>query len=222
MEIEKFKKYLKFLLKSLNDAYSMYHINERINDWYERDKDKYIEVDNDLGFISYSLKEVAFLSISKLFDNRDKDSISVQGLVKLIFSCKIVKDDVIYNQLKTFAQNIDNEINNNKNNLDNIILWRDKYFAHYDKKILNDPSLFVQANYNSIELINLVKTVYDELNNILVLINDNKISLTYDVFDNSIDNLFFKYEVADKILHSENQSFIEELYKTIDYPKNNS
>lgn len=219
MCLNRFKKYLMFLHKSLNDSYSMFNMNERINDWYEKDKNKYSRLRNDLGFISHSLRDMSFLTISKLLDDRDSESMSVQGLTKNILSTKIVKNKNINEQIRKIAQSIDYEILKNQNEIIKLQTWRDKYFAHFDKKIINNPNIFIEANYNANDLIVLVKFIYTELNKILVLLGEDEISLTYDIYKNSIDSLFFNYEVADKLLYSGNQSLVEEMYKTIEFPK---
>ena len=219
MCLKRFKKYLMFLQKSINDSFSMFNMNERINDWYEKDKIKYSRLQNDLGFISHSLRDTSFLTISKLLDDRDSESMSIQGLTKNILSTKIVKDIIINEQIRKIAQTISCEILKNQKEILKLQTWRDKYFAHFDKKIINTPSIFVESRYNVNDLMNLVKFIYAELNKILILIGGDAISLTYDVYENSIDGLFFNYEVADKLLYSGNQSLVEEMYKTIEFPK---
>ncbi len=217
---------IKFIHLKLNSAYSQYCINERINDWYDKYKNKFNQIRNQLGEISQSLKYESLITISKIFDDRyDKnssnDSICIQGVCRRIISTKIIKDKKQNKSIQNIANNILDKINNNSKDLNDLHTWRDKYFAHYDKKIFNQPQIFVNASYDVKKIILMVKDIFQDLNKIFEKLNEEQVSLTQDVLGNSIDLLFFKYLIGFDILENHKVLPLEEYYKVFKIPKSN-
>lgn len=206
-----------FIHKNLNTAFSQFLLNDRILDWYEINPNNYFEIKHDLVFISNALKKDSLLTLAKLFDERDNKSISVQKICKNINSVRNNKDKEIDKKIKTLSNQIIDIINNNQDMLNKLITWRDKYLAHFDKQIMNNPNLIYQAKVDLKKLLTMVKNIYDKFNEIIYNFKSKKISLTYDVYDNSIDTLFFRYLVGLDVLYNPNQD-VDEFYKKINYP----
>lgn len=206
-----------FIHKNLNTAFSQFLLNDRILDWYEINPNNYFEIKQDLVFISNSLKKDSLLTLAKLFDERDNKSISVQKICKNINSVRNNKDKEIDKKIKTLSNQIIDIINNNQDMLNKLITWRDKYLAHFDKQIMNNPNLIYQAKVDLKKLLTMVKNIYDKFNEIIYNFKSKKISLTYDVYNNSIDTLFFRYLVGLDVLYNPNQD-VDEFYKKINYP----
>lgn len=206
-----------FIHKNLNTAFSQFLLNERILDWYEVNPNNYFEIKQDLVFISSALKKDSLLTLAKLFDERDNKSISVQKICKNINSVRNNKDKEIDKKIKTVSNQIIDIINNNQDMLNKLITWRDKYLAHFDKQIMNNPNLIYQAKVDFKKLLIMVKNIYDKFNEIIYNFKSKKISLTYDVYNNSIDSLFFRYLVGLDVLYNSNQD-VDEFYKKINFP----
>lgn len=206
-----------FIHKNLNTAFSQFLLNDRILDWYEVNPNNYFEIKQDLVFISTALKKDSLLTLAKLFDERDNKSISVQQICKNINSIRNNKDKEIDKKIKTVSNQIIDIINNNQDMLNKLITWRDKYLAHFDKQIMNNPNLIYQAKVDLKKLLIMVKNIYDKFNEIIYNFKSKKISLTYDVYNNSIDTLFFRYLVGLDVLYNSNQN-VDEFYKKINFP----
>lgn len=206
-----------FIHKNLNTAFSQFLLNDRILDWYEVNPNNYFEIKQDLVFISTALKKDSLLTLAKLFDERDNKSISVQQICKNINSVRNNKDKEIDKKIKTVSNQIIDIINNNQDMLNKLITWRDKYLAHFDKQIMNNPNLIYQAKVDFKKLLIMVKNIYDKFNEIIYNFKSKKISLTYDVYNNSIDTLFFRYLVGLDVLYNSNQN-VDEFYKKINFP----
>ncbi|MBQ7351348.1 MAG: hypothetical protein IJW59_00565 [Clostridia bacterium] len=218
MELNKFINCLKFLHSKMSESITNYYINERINDWYEKDSNLYAVVKNDLGHISHALKESYLITFSKLFDEDFKESICVQNLMKIIQSCKIVKDDLTHKSLKEFATKVLLIIENTKTELNNLNTWRDKYLAHYDKKLRNNDALLKETKCNVELVLNLVENVYNLFNDILTSLGQEKISSSHNTFENSIDTLFFNFELGEKVLRQEGYEKLNSIISTINFP----
>lgn len=206
-----------FIHKNLNTAFSQFLLNDRILDWYEVNPNNYFEIKQDLVFISTALKKDSLLTLAKLFDERDNKSISVQKICKNINSVRNNKNKEIDKKIKTVSNQIIDIINNNQDMLNKLITWRDKYLAHFDKQIMNNPNLINQAKVDLKKLLIMVKNIYDKFNEIIYNFKAKKISLTYDVYNNSIDTLFFRYLVGLDVLYNSNQN-VDEFYKKINFP----
>ena len=206
-----------FIHKNLNTAFSQFLLNDRILDWYEVNPNNYFEIKQDLVFISTALKKDSLLTLAKLFDERDNKSISVQQICKNINSVRNNKNKEIDKKIKTVSNQIIDIINNNQDMLNKLITWRDKYLAHFDKQIMNNPNLIYQAKVDFKKLLIMVKNIYDKFNEIIYNFKSKKISLTYDVYNNSIDTLFFRYLVGLDVLYNSNQN-VDKFYKKINFP----
>lgn len=207
-----------FVHKKLNSVISQLLLNERINDWYELDKNNYFEIINDLGFISSALKENAFITVSKLFDDRDPNSINVQKITANIKSTKVFKERDKQSNALEISTRIDGYIRTYQSLVDNLQTWRDKYLAHFDKTILNNPHKIQTATISLNDVISLCNAIFTEINYLIVLFDEKKIKQTFEVYGNSIDTLFFRYLAGLDILYGENGKLGYYLHK-INFPK---
>lgn len=207
-------KKLLFIQKNLNNAFSQYMINNRILDWYEDNPNEYIEIKQDLFMISEALKNAAFITIAKLFDDRSNDSIFVDNICSNISSRKIFKDKEKQRKAILIADRIKKIINDNQTEISNLCVWRDKYLAHFDRKILNDPETIYSAELNDVKIFDMVKKIYECIKELIELYNNKRITMTYDFYGNSIDALFFRYLVGGDVLYNKNNDIdISTIYK---------
>ena len=208
-------KILYFIDSKLNEAYSCYLINERINDWYELDKSLYTTFKNDLGYITNSLREGLLLTLSKIFDDRNSGSICIQNICNIILSTKIVDDKSLHIKMKCLAKDIIDEIQINQVYLQDLSNWRDKALAHYDKSL--KTTKIVISNID--KLISLLIFTQQKINSILNLLGRESIEFTYRTFRNSIDNLFVSYNIGNKLQETANCEQFKELWLNVNIPK---
>ena len=177
-----------YLIQSqLNSAISEYYLNERINYWYEQNPNDYSTILQDLGTITESLRNECLITIAKVFDSRDKKSISFQKIVNLINDTKCVENEEKHRTLKNIANDAQSIIDNH--NIKELISWRDHYLAHLDKSLKK----YMQMNFDVPYLISICSNIFSILNKILKIFGEDEILLTADIYKNSIDKLFIKY-----------------------------
>lgn len=158
------------------------------------------------------------ITFSKLFDEDFEETICVQNLMKIIQSCKIVKDENTHKLLKDLAFKILSNIENSKNELNNLNTWRDKYLAHYDKKLRNNDTLLKESKLNIKSILGLVENIYSLFNDLFSLLGEDKVSTPHESLGNSIDTLFLNFELGKKVLQQEGYEKLQPIISTIKIP----
>ena len=197
MDVDLFIKKVEFLQSKMNQAMHEYFINERINDWYELNKQHYSVIRNDLGSITNSLRESAMLTCAKLFED-DTEVLSIHKIYNTILTNKFSPKEK-HAKLIAIAKNIKDLIDKNNQQLADLKTWRDKYLAHFDNMINSKKASYRNTPLPASDIISVVSLIYDYFNDIFESFERPTISPTHSVYKDTIDCLFFDYELGREV-----------------------
>jgi len=190
MNKKEFTNFLYFYQQKAYYTLECVFYNNSICNWYEKYRSEFARIRNFSATIANSLMNEFYINLSKLFDDRSKDSLCIQSFSNLILSNKIINKET-HKKLKLIAKEIIIQIQETFNQLNEVHNWRDKYLAHFDKKILSNNLLNLQeGTYKA--LIKLLNFTFENLNKIIVIIGDSEITRYTDIVDDT-GNVFFYY-----------------------------
>ncbi len=195
LDREHFIKKLSFYHLQINECYSCYVQNVRINDWYDKYKKDFSRIKSLLGVFSRAMLNDFYITVSKLFDNRNPKSLCIQRFINTIKDNCII-DKTTTKQLQESAKKLEEIIIEEDINLKALHDWRDKYYAHYDKQILS-TSLKNLDSIDTDRIINLVKFTWETLNEMLKVLGEEKIVPMCDIV-NEMNDLFGYYLLGRK------------------------
>lgn len=151
----------------------------------ERANDNLNELNIAPGFFNLVLDSLisnVIITIAKIYEPSNRSGGSISKLInKIEQSIKSIEDERINIEL---IKKHRNEIEKSKDVIKNLFVWRDKQYAHYDKKyFLGENNLSEDAKLTFGDIINLIEKAGAILNDYYSVLTDKYYSIEACNFD---------------------------------------
>ena len=159
---------------------------------------KYLHNHQELAFIRHVLWRMTVIELSKLFSNSSKrDRYNINHFISKL------KKDGHFGDMRIAKSSIEKwelAVSNNQTHINNILILRDKIYAHTDPK--KDDYKAIDLSFQDVEV--LIKIVEDIIKEIYIVVFDSGTDMSTPIFDRGSFDMI-------KILAAEKKKRIEEI-----------
>ena len=185
---EKLKLYLNKLANEVTLLSSSYKLLIYLNESLSKYKNEMMEAPGFFNLVIISLGNYIIITLAKIFENPNRSDLNLYKFLNFI---EQNSKKINFKKGKNYSL-VENRrlIDENSNKIDTILKWRDKSFAHYDKKFLQEGILPKEFPLTKDDLKTLIDISKKIVNMYCDLFEVENIAVEYSNCDD-IENIFY-------------------------------